>query len=191
METEQWQPIIGPYRPGYEVSSFGRVRGSQRNKRGGEWAGGICSTRQGILGSKHEFKPGYCKVSLMTLHGKRVFVSVHRLVAIAFVAGDRSLDVNHKDMNKANNHWTNLEWVTHAQNIRHGMHNHPTWLNRIRSKAKSRSRPVISTDANGIENKYESINGAGRSLGLPNRAANIHHAVERGSIAYGCSWRYA
>lgn len=46
--------------------------------------------------------------------------SVHRLVALAFVPGFvQGLHVNHKNAVKTDNFYTNLEWVTHAQNIKH------------------------------------------------------------------------
>lgn len=50
-------------------------------------------------------------------------VTVHRLVAMAFVGGDFSLEVNHKDGNKDNNHYSNLEWVTSLENIEHAVDN--------------------------------------------------------------------
>jgi hypothetical protein len=40
-------------------------------------------------------------------------------VAEAFVEGDHSLEVNHIDGNKLNCHYTNLEWVSSSQNLKH------------------------------------------------------------------------
>lgn len=43
---------------------------------------------------------------------------VHQLVAQAFVPGwFEGAVVNHKDANKLNNHYTNLEWVTQKENV--------------------------------------------------------------------------
>src|SRR5579872_3039077 len=112
---ETWKLIGAPYRAGYEVSDLGRVRGSKVIRNNDTQ----CSVKQGWLGRANDAEPGYCKVSLELADGSgRKFVSVHRLVAIAFVPGDTSLDVNHKDMNKANNKADNLEWVTHSENQR-------------------------------------------------------------------------
>lgn len=49
---------------------------------------------------------------------------IHRLVALAFVDNDDDKNVvNHKDGNKFNNCDNNLEWVTIAENTKHGYDN--------------------------------------------------------------------
>ena len=43
---------------------------------------------------------------------------IHRLVGHYFVEGySENLEIDHKDKDKHNNHYTNLEWVTHQENI--------------------------------------------------------------------------
>lgn len=52
--------------------------------------------------------------------GKRKLLFIHRLVAQAFVPNLALLpEVNHKDANKRNNLFSNLEWVTRKQNANH------------------------------------------------------------------------
>jgi hypothetical protein len=49
-------------------------------------------------------------------------ILVHRLVAETFIENTYDLpEVNHKDTNTKNNNITNLEWVTHKDNILHGL----------------------------------------------------------------------
>lgn len=58
---------------------------------------------------------------------KRIYVKgkhvlLHRLVAILFIPNPLNLpQVNHKDGNKTNNDYTNLEWMTNAQNRQHAI----------------------------------------------------------------------
>lgn len=62
---------------------------------------------------------GYLSYNLTVEKGKRKRCYSHRLVAAAYLSS--SLDkkknqINHKDGNKLNNHFTNLEWVTAKEN---------------------------------------------------------------------------
>ena len=69
--------------------------------------------------TQHRNSNGYLRVSL-NLDGKSKCYFVHRLVATHFVENPWcSPVVNHKDGNKHNNHFTNLEWVTSSENNKH------------------------------------------------------------------------
>lgn len=77
---------------------------------------------------------GYHRVWLTAGRANRKQMSVHRLVALTylkrnFLTRDYT-QVNHKDGNKGNNHFDNLEWVTGKQNVKHavanGLTQHPT-----------------------------------------------------------------
>lgn len=61
---------------------------------------------------------GYLKCALPT-NGKLKSYRVHRLVALAFLGDPNDLEVNHKDGNKTNNKISNLEYVTHRENVIH------------------------------------------------------------------------
>ncbi len=57
-------------------------------------------------------------------NGEKKVFSVHRLVAETWLPPpetDRHNNVNHIDGNPSNNHASNLEWVTPAQNVNHAL----------------------------------------------------------------------
>jgi hypothetical protein len=63
---------------------------------------------------------GYCQVNI-PYKPKPKNLSVHRLVAMGFIENPLNLrDVNHIDGCKTNNNASNLEWLSNADNIRHG-----------------------------------------------------------------------
>lgn len=63
---------------------------------------------------------GYMQVKVVT-NGKMFRKYIHRLVATYFCDNyENKPFVNHKDENPRNNKYTNLEWVTHKENINWG-----------------------------------------------------------------------
>ena len=63
---------------------------------------------------------GYLMVDLKR-NGKRKHARIHRLVAEAFIPNPYNLpEVNHKDENKHNNSFKNLEWCTSSYNKTYG-----------------------------------------------------------------------
>lgn len=55
---------------------------------------------------------------------KYIVYFIHRLVALCFVENPNDYPmINHKDGNKQNNHYTNLEWCTAKQNHEHALLN--------------------------------------------------------------------
>lgn len=67
------------------------------------------------LSNKH----GYKRVTLCQ-DGIRKHLYVHRIVAFTFLeCPGEDYEVHHKDNNRQNNVASNLEWVTHAENMAH------------------------------------------------------------------------
>lgn len=67
------------------------------------------------------------KVVTLFIDKRRKDFKVHRLVSICFVDNLKDKPfVNHIDGNKFNNNYTNLEWCTHIENVKHAMENNLT-----------------------------------------------------------------
>ena len=107
--SESWCEIAG-YEGVYMVSDQGRVKRVLAGK------GAQVKIKKLTLD-----KTGYLVVGLWHKNkGKRY--AVHRLVAEAFVSGNKNLSVNHKNGNKQDNTATNLEWISLADNTKHQWH---------------------------------------------------------------------
>lgn len=69
-------------------------------------------------------KKGYLIIRISDIEGNKVSLSMHRLVAQAFVKNSENKpQVNHIDCNKENNDASNLEWVTNKENHKHKLEN--------------------------------------------------------------------
>lgn len=107
-----WKPIVG-YEGIYEISNLGKVKSFKF------WYGD---------GEKERILTGYKNLGYMTVglskNCKTVNVLLHRLVADAFIPNPENKPyINHKDCNKLNNGVSNLEWVTHSENMEHAFAN--------------------------------------------------------------------
>jgi hypothetical protein len=120
---------------------------------------------------------GYKSVTLYA-DGKKKPIKIYRLVAEAFIPNTQNKPVvNHIDGIKTNDDYTNLEWVTIAENVAHavrtGLWTHP-------ENAGRPKQPIEVYDAkNGnLISVHESINRAIKVYGL-NRS-NVRNVL-RGS----------
>ena len=105
---ETWKAIAG-YEGIYEVSDLGRVRSLKYGK-------------EKIL-KPGKNQGGYLHVVLCK-DGQSKTITVHRLVADAFVPNPNNLEtINHKDEVKTNNTVTNLEWMSQKDNLNYGTRN--------------------------------------------------------------------
>lgn len=96
-----WKDIEGF--PNYQISNLGNVWSKKTNK---------------IL-KPYKTNKGYLTVGFW-LNGKKKKLSIHRLVAKAFLSNPQNLaEVNHIDGCKTNNNVSNLEWATGSNNVSH------------------------------------------------------------------------
>ena len=119
MTEEIWRPVVG-YEGLYEVSSYGRVRSLDRYVK--------CDyesyrLHKGKVLSPAKDRYGYLYV-VLSCNGKHKTITVHRLVAQAFIPNPDDLPIiNHKDEDKLNNCVENLEWCTAKYNMNYGTRN--------------------------------------------------------------------
>ena len=98
-----WRPIVG-YEGLYDISNAGEVR----NFRGRILRPQKCTNH-------------YRECTLWRDKAPKRFL-IHRLVAMAFHPNPLGKpDVNHKDLDRANNAASNLEWATEKENMRHAI----------------------------------------------------------------------
>ena len=121
MMVELWKVVDG-FDGIYSVSNFGRVKSKERTQLYED--GRIFHYPEKVLKQstpKTGKRAGYMSAHFYC-NGKRETMCVHRLVATYFVDKPEGKDVvNHKDGNKSNNHYSNLEWVTYAENNAHAI----------------------------------------------------------------------
>ena len=77
--------------------------------------GDIYSLKSNKILSKTLNKDGYVHNTLIGDNKQRIYTITHRLVAEIFISKIIGKDIiNHKDLNKTNNNYKNLEWCTQS-----------------------------------------------------------------------------
>ena len=127
------------------------------------------------------------------INNKRYELRVHRAQASTFIpkyaetcTAVNMLIVNHKDLNKLNNHFTNLEWCTHKENTIHAAMSGAFDKNLYFNKCL-KSTWLLDDVYKGFEFRVKGRHGLAK-LGL-----NIHmlkyHLQGRAQSSFGCTWK--
>lgn len=141
---------------------------------------------------------GYARVGLTFDNGTKKHIYVHQLVGQAFLENPNNLtEINHKDENKLNNHYSNLEWCTRQYNNTYGSRApenrvYNTTLDSLRGT--NNAKPVVMCDINTHDAIcfFCSSVEANRVMNISGSA--IRRACKRtpeGGISTEYWWRYA
>lgn len=149
----------------YQASDMGNIRSLDRVIPNKANKSGLQRTKGKMLSSCVNAN-GYCVVSI-----RHKTNYVHRLVCEAFLGEiPAGMTVNHKDGNKENNTFDNLEIVTYSQNHRHAfnvLHRTPSCLGKLNSNA---SKPIIQYNLSGeFLKSYPSAREAARQTGISHK----------------------
>lgn len=155
---EIWKDIHG-FEGIYQVSNQGRVKSLDRIVIYRKPAGnGIKSARfKGRILKQHLNKQGRLVIILAKNGFKHRLVSVHRLVALAFLPlVDKHPEINHIDGVPTNNNVENLEWSNRSKN---NLHAFKMGLNRQYKGADNKFRkPVNKLSFSGdFIKRYEAV----------------------------------
>ena len=164
-EDEIWKPCPD-FETKYLISNYGRIRSI-----------GTCNSckKNGLIKQfKKNGRNGYMQVRLHD-HPKAKTIEVHILVAKAFIDNPNGLPmINHKDEDKTNNYYKNLEWCDNSYNIRY-------------SKAKAID---VYTKEGAFVETLDAIVDASKKYDIP--TSNISRCCKsRYGITNGYQFRYA
>lgn len=170
VSEEEWRGVVAA--PGYEVSNLGRVRRSTAGR----------ATFAGRLLSPIRMACGYF-AARPVVGGKNTQQYVHRMVAAAFIGPCPSgMEVNHIDGVKTNNAVTNLEYVTHAENMCHA-----SGAGLMPSGARHPQARLSEDDVRGIRSARasgESFGSISRRMGVSiSHVFNISNSKSRRDVA--------
>lgn len=138
---EEWRPVAG-YEGLYEVSRNGHIKSLPKYNREARFLKPTLNKRQGRYSV------------MLSKNGKRKRVSVHRVVATAFVYNPNPevfTEINHKDENPANNKADNLEWCDRWYNMHY---------NDLQRRITHRTIPIVRIDKDGNKKYYRAVRQA-------------------------------
>ena len=184
---EIWKDIEG-YENIYKISNLGNVLSLNYGAKNHT----LSNIKKQLKQSKSS--TGYLHVQLYK-NGSVSTKLVHLLVANAFLPNtENKSEINHIDGNKNNNSASNLEWVTHKENLNHaiktGLRSPTPMLGKAGRKNKL-SKKVVQLNLDGSfvkiwDSSYDAMHEGGFSQGSIRECASGHKKTHKGYI-----WKYA
>jgi hypothetical protein len=156
---EKWKDIPG-YEGLYQASTFGNIR-THANKTTFTELRGVRKWKQRVMKGRGNNKMTGKRVGLWKDGKVKDFLQA-RLIAMTWCEGYRpDLTVNHIDGNRFNNRIENLEWLTIADNIRHGF--------RTGLYKNNQKKTALIDCVTGLVMEFDSMASASRYLGKNKR----------------------
>ena len=141
---ETWKPVVG-YEAYYEISDHGRIRSLDRIVKQRNMYKEITKTFPARMMTIRTDRYGYNDIKLRDHNSVRKGLKIHQLVAKAFIPNpEGKTQINHKDSDKTNNHYLNLEWCTIQENHAHAYKNGKHALNLHRDPNTGRMMSVAT-----------------------------------------------
>lgn len=164
-DAETWKDVPG-YEGIYQASTLGRIR-TVEGKTTYTQRHGVRKWKSRVLKCRgHNPKTGF-RISLWK-DGCMKDALVARVVAITFLGEPpEGFTVNHIDGNRFNNCIDNLEWLSLADNIRHGF-----------ATGLYRCKKAVAIEREGLIFEFDSLANLSRFLGRGARYAS--NAIKRG-----------
>ncbi len=145
LENENWSPVKN-YEGLYEINQTGAVRSLQKHNHG-------------YIMKQRIDRAGYFTVRLTKPSLLSSTIYVHRLIGFAYIPNpDCKPIINHIDGNKLNNAISNLEWVTHSENMKHA------YNSGLITSLPGRCKKIVDNCSGAI---FESIKIASEFYSLP------------------------
>lgn len=173
---EEWKELKD-FEEFYEISNMGRIYSKRKKK----------------IMTVLDHNCGYVQINLIG-KGFKTHKYIHRLVAEHFVPNEENKPmVNHKDGDKRNNQYTNLEWCTARENQQHSRKvlKRETYKIPVTYGKEHHNSKKINQIKNGtVINTFFGCGEAFRATGISK--ANIWSALKgKRQSAGGYNWQYA
>ena len=137
---KQWKTI--EWLKGYKISEYGEVFSLKNNR---------------ILKPRYT-KDGYVYHRFSNGSEEQKDIRIHRLVAMLWIDNPNNLEtVNHKDGNKQNNHYSNLEWMNRANQLQHA---YDLGLKKPMQGTNHKSSKATAEQVMYIRNMYDNHKGS-------------------------------
>lgn len=110
-------------------------------------------------------------------------VYIHRLVANSFIPNpENKPEVNHRDEDKRNNYFENLEWSTREENV--------NWGTAIERGISTQGNSVEQYSLEGkLINTFPSVRKADKETGI-NQSSIVKVCLGKQATAGGYKWKY-
>lgn len=158
LEGEEWKDVV-EYEGLYSVSSFGRIASLNRTVPKNNFGSPVRHIPPRLLNPNIK-RDGYRHV-ILCRDGIHKHVSVHRIVALAFIANaNKKPMIDHIDRDRTNNRVENLRWCTISENMHNPLtRKHCSELNRGRQKPYQ-YKPVVALKEGNLVKQFASIKDA-------------------------------